>query len=63
MLSTLPPPHSRLQSPTGSPRPVRTVGPVVAVGKAKTADYESAPAVHHVSMGVYTRRLQASVDG
>ena len=29
----------------------------------RPADYESAPAVHCVSMGVYTRRLQASVDG
>ena len=29
----------------------------------RPADYESAPAAHCVSIGVYTRRLQASLDG
>ena len=43
--------------------PTRDEVLATADGQSVPADYESAPAVHCVSMGVYTRRLQASVDG
>lgn len=55
--------------PQSRPGPDPTTGALARPGRtgreahARTADYESAPALPHVFMGVYRRSLQGSVDG